>query len=346
MTGDQLVLLEGPDGGGKTTLGRALEALDGYVYQHNGPPPVSERSVFWWQLRGLCPAVGRAEPLPPGDASPARWVVDRSWPSEQVYHQFAGRPDAFDPLVHRMFERYLLGVNGAVVLCLPSFNRAASAWQARAAVGGELVGDLAQFSTIYEHYVTWQATTSVPVLRYDYEHHSMAALRAALAQLQSARHRNPAPHHLSGNAGDARLLVVGEQYNTSAAPPGGPFVPFAGEGRNGKFLSFELTHAGLTERDLAWVNARQPNGDLTPHQVLSSFVRERDEVAVLTLGTTARQWAEAAVVQGGCGSRVTLFSITHPAYHARFQHGKPWGLRDLAPALWHFRCGTVQEVAL
>jgi hypothetical protein len=164
-----LILMEGPDGAGKTVTAKAVFA--DYHYQHNGPPENAER-VVEWQLLSLLPDVTVAP-------APARWVVDRSWPSEQAYHKHAGRRDAFtETIVREVFEPYMLRNRGVVVLCLPPYAVARGSWAARAAKGQELLTDEAQFADTYAFYARWPLTTNLPHVVFDYTKHSHADLRA------------------------------------------------------------------------------------------------------------------------------------------------------------------------
>lgn len=313
-----LALFEGPDGGGKTTAARALAGA-AFAYQHNGPPvfdadatdAAKRAQIFWWQLKALVPREHGA----------AGTIIDRSWPSEQVYHQFAGRPDTFDPLTHRMFERFMLAHNGVVVMCLPKYATAHANWERRVRAGEELVTDVADYATMYEHYRDW--TTTLPHVYFDYERESVGDLTKMLVAAGEATYDNPDPGTIYGNPG-ARILVVGEQYNHVANSADGPFVPFAGAGTNGRWLANQLELMALTEADLAWVNARTPvTGHATDLAVLGRLPHVS---AILALGNVAQRWAAEAMHYARLkrGHAYKLFSAPHPAYWTRFHADESW----------------------
>lgn len=311
-----LVLLEGPDGGGKTTL--ALEGLRDLHYQHNGPPPSKKRTdIFWWQLRGLMPL----------NAGVTDYVVDRSWPSDQVYHRFARRPNVFTPVISRMFERYLLSQSGVIVNCRPSYAVAYKTWRQRADIGAELVRDDDQFAMIYEHYLMsealWRAN-GIPVLHYDYTVDGLMALREAIDDLDVG----VAPEGVVGNP-NARILIVGEQANV-AANPLGPHLPFIAPAASSRWITNELAVMGLREVDLCWVNAKTPTGAATDLH----FDELRHVKVIVALGTVAQHWVQTRA------SLAHVICVDHPAYWMRFCAGKPYPLRLYAPTLLQHRVRT------
>lgn len=291
-----IVLLEGPDGGGKTTLGKRCESMSLSVkYQHNGPPPyVLPEDIFWWQLRALMPAT-------PTEVT----VVDRSWPSEQLYHRFAGRVNTFDRCAHRMFERYMLSVNGIVVKCLPPFEIAYRNWRARADAGLELLTKDEEFREMYDFYVLWR--TILPTFTFDYTQHSMEAFIDATAEIAVAAKRdtpNPAPGTLVGNP-LAPILVVGEQARNKPQP----CLPYIAPGGTSRFITNVFEAMGIGEDNLAWVNALTPDGEVTD----PGFVKELLADVVITLGSAAQIWATAH-----CPNR-RIMSYRNPAVHRRFR---------------------------
>jgi len=316
-----LVLLEGPDGGGKTTLAKQLTE---YTYVHNGPPPkgASPSETFWWQLESL---------MSPRDASGTvtNWVVDRSWPSDQIYHRFTGRPNVFHPYAQRMFERYMFAHQGVVVMCLPSFATAYRTWSKRAEQGLELIKDEHDFATMYYFYKSWARTTSLPVIIYDYERHDLNWVRAAVTVRRwGAAYSTPGV--VWGNP-LAKILIVGERYNVIARPQG-PHIPFVGTGRNGFWLAQQLELLGLTERDLAWVNADQPDGQCTNFYAVQEALPNHH--TTICLGRTAINWAASArFIKSWIG-------VPHPAYWARFKAHEEWPLLQHRTYLQEVACAT------
>ena len=69
----KVIILEGPDGGGKTTLARELEK-HGFLYRHEGPPPLGRDQVEYY-MRSLNQAI----------EGPSDVVFDRLYLGELVY---------------------------------------------------------------------------------------------------------------------------------------------------------------------------------------------------------------------------------------------------------------------
>lgn len=271
----QLILLEGPDGGGKThTALNALASL-GYAYQHNGPPPACEghpdtwdaRDIFTWQLKNLKPKTLKRK----------GWLVDRSWPSEQIYHRFAGRPHTFDAIAHRMFERYMLSHQGVVVMCLPPYEVAYTNWQKRVKEGKELLTQDAQFAEMYEFYRAWPIRTCLPVVTYDYTLERWSPLADSLKSINKsvAVSINPAPGVLYGDPG-AAILVIG-----SAPTPG-----FIGTDQVSRAVTHTFMRLGLRECDTKWVDPSLANEGQR-----QAILRDRRTKIIIALGVGSFVWA-------------------------------------------------------
>jgi hypothetical protein len=306
-----LILLEGPDGGGKTQLGQDL-ATRGYPYQHNGPPPGnSHEEVFWWQLRSLL-----------NEGGARNYCVDRSWPSGLAYHRYAGRW-IYDAIDTRMFERVFWGLNGVQVTCLPPFETAYQCWKQRVAEGKELIRDDAAFATIFNAYYNDARDEGIyPHVTYDYTTERARDLLTRIRDTHADRHViNQWPGLITGNCA-ATILVVGEQCNLTN--PDEPHFPFVGTSRNCRWLAMQFERLELQEFRLAWVNALDPRGETTPLEVLDSLPNLK---VVVTLGAIAKRWARSINV-------ATTYNVPHPAYWTRFEGDRDYPLLQLSDALW------------
>jgi hypothetical protein len=111
------VLLEGPDGGGKTTLAEAVAAAMGYhVAKNVAPEPGTTREQLL--------AYYRAQVMPGN-------VIDRAWPSEMVYgRRFRGEP-LLEPKDAAWLTKVLVAEGGVMVLCVPPVGACVAAWRER-----------------------------------------------------------------------------------------------------------------------------------------------------------------------------------------------------------------------
>lgn len=169
-----LILLEGPDGGGKTATARSSAFAD-CVYKHNGPPiGTTQIERVEWQLAGLKPVPGAKHT-----------VVDRSWPSEQIYHKFADRPDVFSAPIHQLFDEFMSWHAGVIVICLPPYEVARRTWRERADQGKELLTKEMQFREMYDFYKNYGEwwPTYTPVVYYDFTTTTPEQLRENINEL-------------------------------------------------------------------------------------------------------------------------------------------------------------------
>ena len=110
-----LIILEGPDGAGKTTLANELEKC-GCAYVHFGVPPLGE-DLFKWFLKPLL------------DAREFQSVVfDRLHLSDRIYGPLMRGDSPLTELHERLIERYLYARGGQVVICLPPWRTVLNNW--------------------------------------------------------------------------------------------------------------------------------------------------------------------------------------------------------------------------
>lgn len=139
MTGP--IVLEGPDGGGKSTLAATLAARHGLSVIHNGPPATKSPSDL---------ALGYVRQLR------AMTVIDRSWPSERCYGPILRGSSllqtADDATLHGMLKER----GGLMVICLPPIEACLEAWASRPAE--ELLRKEALLRDAHAWYTRYAAT--------------------------------------------------------------------------------------------------------------------------------------------------------------------------------------------
>jgi len=134
-----LIIVEGPDGAGKSTLARELADASGSTMFHYGAylgEPVIAPHYFGAVCRAL-----HGEDV----------VMDRSWYSEPIYGAACrGGADRVSAAELRALELVAAEARAVVVLCLPPFEVCREAWAARR--DREYVRLDAQMRTVYDLY--------------------------------------------------------------------------------------------------------------------------------------------------------------------------------------------------
>jgi hypothetical protein len=159
-----LIIFEGPDGSGKTTLiGRIVKNCSG------GTPRVTHHGAYL--------GVEDVEHIYAENLSHARdnahqlHLMDRSWIAEPVYGlAMRGGVCRVSDKQRQWLEMTALGVGATVVLCLPPFETCRKAWIGR--LDREYPQKEAQLRAVWDGYRAWVAglpgSCSLPVVWYDY----------------------------------------------------------------------------------------------------------------------------------------------------------------------------------
>jgi hypothetical protein len=143
----RIVVLEGPDGSGKTTLARALEADLGYVVRHEGPPPADLEDVFEYYAGKLT--------LAAFEAMSTGVVLDRFALGERVYGPLLRGRDRLGDSGWAAMHSCLDACGAFRVLCLPPYHRALETWQSRQLEGREFITSEETFFRTWMEWRTW-----------------------------------------------------------------------------------------------------------------------------------------------------------------------------------------------
>lgn len=275
-----LIILEGPDGAGKSHLAEELGTfLPGALHQHHDAAEgKSSRELSQSYMGSMRPALAGSSLL-----------LDRSWLSEPIYARiFRKTPSRVSSVQRRMLERSALQAGGTVVLCLPPLENCLATWRSRRA--DEMLSDEGQLREVYHAYAdgldTW-----LPVAIYDYTVSSAEELLQRLRCLERPR---------------PKVVLLGDRPSGKTTAQGlftVPFVSFNGLGCS-EWLSEQLEQAGIAESDLVWRNAYDLTG--TPLAV----ERLPKDLPVLALGRNASRWC----VEHQVPHRL----LPHPQSHKRF----------------------------
>jgi len=294
-TSKRLIIVEGPDGGGKTSIANSLKGFYKAHHVHLGPFKSVKRCLSDLYVDAMMPAV-----LGHSDV-----VMDRSWLSEVPYGLAFRAGSNRIKEGRRILERLALRCRVVVILALPPLEVVLSNYRRRRA--DEMLEDEGQLRAVYEWYdKEW--VSDLPTVRYDYTEGPGAF--EELRRHIDGRLSEQLPHPTCfATAGDitAPFLVVGEGF--SHHQDGDrlyqwPFGSLSGAGCS-RWLARELDQAEISERSLCWVNA-----DAGP-DVLGTLVKGRK--AIFALGAEAYKALESI--------QASHEKIDHPQFHRRF-HGR------------------------
>lgn len=140
----RLVVIEGPDSAGKSTLAKQLQELFGFGYHHEGPPPPDTAPLLYYQVR-LFDAMLEA-------LSTKGVVLDRFALGERVYGPILRGTDNLGDAGWNKVDRCLQAVDAVQVVCLPPYETCLTTWRERQAAKGELITD----EKVFRHtYLEW-----------------------------------------------------------------------------------------------------------------------------------------------------------------------------------------------
>lgn len=293
----RLTIFEGPDGGGKTTLGRTYAERTGARYVHFGPLPNVSKGLPRLYVEAMLPALLGYQDV----------VFDRCWLSETPYGDaFRGGADRMTVADRRMLERLSLRCGAVVVRCQPPWATVKANYLSRKHL--EMLENEHQLRQVYRAYE--KEPSALPMLVHDYTQVNDQAVLDAF--IEDRRH--PC-HPLNANtAGSwtAKTALVGQDFAERKDQDPfyqWPFASFSNQGCS-QWLTNHLVIIGKPESELLWINADQN---------LTGVTSGRLDRLYYALGD------EAFARLKGLG--IAAVKLPHPQQHKRFHAKQPYPLR-------------------
>jgi energy-coupling factor transporter ATP-binding protein EcfA2 len=162
-----IVILEGPDGSGKTTLAKTLQERYGLLYRHEGPPPEDVAPLTYY-----CDILE--------EHRHDNIVFDRFALGERVYGPILRHGDRIGELGWYTFVSYAQSLGVVQVVCLPPPDACHSVW---ASGRSEMLKSDREFFMSYAAFAYFAGDAAQ--LRYDWTRQPLSYLLTRLSADES-----------------------------------------------------------------------------------------------------------------------------------------------------------------
>lgn len=307
-TSKQLIIFEGPDGGGKSTVAKLFADTIDAEYVHMGP------------FRNVGTGLGRmfVDAMMPAVRGYRSVVMDRCWISEKPY------ADAFREGKNRIqftrtLDRLALRCGAQVFLCLPSWETVKSTFESRNGI--EYLDNADQLRHVYDYYGSGKLT-DLPIHTINRDITPVLEAVAVVASFVSDPEETALmPLHWPGaGRADAQILIVGDEPGPHQDQDPLYQWPFGSMSASSccRWLSLRMDQAGLDEHQFCWINAKSASTE-----VLREMAGGKKVVA---LGLDAMHILNEAGIKVNEGAG-------HPQFWRRFKNHAPYPLIDILKRL-------------
>lgn len=290
-----ILILEGPDGAGKTTLAETLRQefqkdRMTHVVKHGPYLGLSAEELCRIYFRSMSQALTYNDHI----------LLDRSWLSEPIYGAvYRNGLNRIDMPRWRMLERAALSRGAVVVHCQPAYEVCAKAFTSR--IDKEYLDTLQQLRKVYDEYDTLGQGTAIPVVHYDYENDSVADL---LKKVKALSIDNKAAGGGCFKEGNILMLCdKGPRTNVRASAVVVPFINFLDNDGPSRMLAETLQREGISESQIYWINTQSYLGIATS----PDFILQLKPSKIFALGNNAYTWA--------LNNNVQAIKLPPPLYH-------------------------------
>lgn len=244
MTG-RLIILEGPDGAGKSTLAKELQKLiGGQILHFDRQKHVTSTDLSRIYTEAMLPAVLGYDNL----------IIDRCWLSEKPYADvFWNGDDRLQLSGRRLLERIAMRARACVIRMDPGWDVVKENFLARknADPSSELLEGVEQLERIYLAYKNME--TALPQINYDYRIGDPKHLLRLVEELSTDYHPT---WHTAGNM-NADILIVTPPHPTPAGSDSyyrWPMTEQSGVGES-RWVARQLAAMDIGEEELKWVTS-------------------------------------------------------------------------------------------
>jgi hypothetical protein len=297
---NQVFILEGPDGAGKTTLAKKLAEATGGKIIHEGPPP-SHLDMLQYYAGKLLSGLKSRRPV----------IFDRLYLGEHVYGPLVRMHDGLGWRGVLMMRRLTRAYGVHEILCLPDIAVCNANYAEKIKERDDVIKSVETYQDVWAWY---KALEGHQTFTYDYTQ----AGHEWLLDYLTCRPRPRLPLGATGNP-DAVWLFVGERSNTELD------LAFIHHGNSSKYLMDAIRVAGLSENQVAFCNAydHKATRDVGPrHKHVKAVIDAiHDNTGaypfVFCLGDYARR-----VVIKVIPDYKNVACLPHPSQHRRFTPSK------------------------
>lgn len=296
-----MIILEGPDCSGKSSLARAV--FDEHPYKHHGLYDEKQDPMY----QTIDETYHGVNDL---------W--DRLHIGEQVYGPIYRGVDRLGAAGRRMLERFLLSRQAVLVKCIPPWQNVFLRFEERQAEEMFNEEKYPQWqSQLHEQWLQFQTAKSwLPTVWWNYVTDDPVQLRTLAYQLMPGYNYGPG----AGEFRQGNILIVGEKISDKdeyqQVKRVGPFIM---RGGCSEWLAEQMDEVGVPEQGLYWINALDNHERPTPAYPWIDDLQPR---LVVALGGVAKMWCQVNQLKN-------IEHFPHPQWWKRFKHHQRYPLVDL-----------------
>lgn len=299
-----IVILEGPDGGGKTQLADALrqrmqQSRVVHTAKHGPYTGVAPADLCRIYFRAMTPALTHDEHV----------IMDRSWVSESIYGDvYRSGVNRVDMQRRRMLERIALSRGAVLVVCQPPFENCAKTFLLREK--DEYLDNLSQLKAVYEAYDSLGQNMALPFVHYDYTRDNVDTLLGVIKERSIVNKAAGGGCFKEGNI--LLLCDKGPKTNMRASALVIPFINFLDNDGPSRMLVQTLENEGVLENKVYWINTQTFQGVPTS----PDFITQLKPSKIFALGNNAYAWA--------LNNNVRVTKLPPPLHHMQNYSDQPY----------------------